>query len=89
MPCAPPPPRSPIWGFIAVCPDLFWRIQPGIDITDKTEAEWNQAFGYFKIFDQAKGVEDLKATVAATRTHAGQQWQAWGRWATAWAEGWR
>ena len=27
-------------GFIAVCPDLFWRIEPGIDITDKSDAEW-------------------------------------------------
>lgn len=54
-------------GFIAVCPDLFWRIQPGIDITDKTEAEWKQAFELFGKFDQAKGIEDLKATVAAAR----------------------
>jgi carboxymethylenebutenolidase len=23
-------------GFIAVCPDLFWRIEPGIDITDQS-----------------------------------------------------
>ena len=51
--------------FIAVCPDLFWRIQPGIDITDKSEAEWKQAFELFQKFDQAKGIEDLKATVAA------------------------
>jgi carboxymethylenebutenolidase len=54
-------------GFLAVCPDLFWRIQPGIDITDKTEAEWKQAFELFNKFDQAKGIEDLKATVAAAR----------------------
>ena len=27
-------------GFIAVCPDLFWRIEPGIDITDQSQAEW-------------------------------------------------
>ena len=26
-------------GFVAVCPDLFWRIEPGIDITDQSEAE--------------------------------------------------
>ena len=58
-------------GFIAVCPDLFWRIQPGIDITDKTEAEWKQAMDYLGRFDQAKGVEDLKATVAAARTMPG------------------
>lgn len=54
-------------GFIAVCPDLFWRIEPGIDITDKTEAEWKRAFELFQKFDQAKGIEDLKATVAAAR----------------------
>lgn len=54
-------------GFIAVCPDLFWRIQPGIDITDKTEAEWKQAFELFQKFDQAKGIDDLKATVAVAR----------------------
>lgn len=54
-------------GFIAVCPDLFWRIEPGIDITDKSEAEWKQAFELFGKFDQAKGIEDLKATVAAAR----------------------
>ena len=54
-------------GFIAVCPDLFWRIQPGIDITDKSDTEWKQAFELFQKFDQAKGIEDLKASVAASR----------------------
>jgi carboxymethylenebutenolidase len=58
-------------GFIAVCPDLFWRIEPGIDITDKSEAEWKQAFELFGKFDQAKGIEDLKASVAAARTLPG------------------
>jgi carboxymethylenebutenolidase len=54
-------------GFIVVCPDLFWRIEPGIDITDKSDAEWKRAFELFQTFDQAKGIEDLKATVAAAR----------------------
>ena len=58
-------------GFIAVCPDLFWRIEPGIDITDKSDAEWKRAFELFQTFDQAKGIEDLKATVAACRTLPG------------------
>jgi carboxymethylenebutenolidase len=58
-------------GFIAVCPDLFWRIEPGIDITDKSEAEWQKAFELFNKFDQAKGIEDLKATVAAARALPG------------------
>jgi carboxymethylenebutenolidase len=58
-------------GFIAICPDLFWRIQPGIDITDKTDAEWKQAFELFQKFDQAKGIADLKATLAAGRSLPG------------------
>jgi carboxymethylenebutenolidase len=58
-------------GFIAVCPDLFWRIEPNIDITDKTDAEWKKAFELFQKFDQAKGIEDLKATIAAARKMSG------------------
>ncbi|HVY17510.1 MAG TPA: dienelactone hydrolase family protein [Rhodopila sp.] len=58
-------------GFIAVAPDLFWRIEPGIDITDKSEAEWKRAFELFQAFDQDKGIADLKATVAAARKMPG------------------
>jgi carboxymethylenebutenolidase len=58
-------------GFIAVCPDLFWRIEPGIDITDKSEAEWKRAFELFQAFDQPKGIEDLKATVSTCRALPG------------------
>ncbi len=58
-------------GFIAVCPDLFWRIEPGIDITDKTDAEWKRAFELFQAFDQAKGIEDLKAALSASRRYPG------------------
>lgn len=58
-------------GFIAVVPDLFWRIEPGIDITDKSDAEWKRAFELFQAFDQVKGIEDLKTTVAVGRTLPG------------------
>jgi carboxymethylenebutenolidase len=58
-------------GFITICPDLFWRIEPNVDITDKTEAEWKKAFSLFGAFDQVKGIEDLKATVAVARSLPG------------------
>jgi carboxymethylenebutenolidase len=54
-------------GFIAICPDLFWRIEPRVDISDKTDAEWQKAFALFNAFDQEKGIFDLKATLAAAR----------------------
>jgi carboxymethylenebutenolidase len=58
-------------GFLAVCPDLFWRIEPGIDITDKTEAEWKRAFELFNAFDVDKGIKDIGATIAHVRGDPG------------------
>jgi len=57
-------------GFVAVCPDLFWRIEPGIELTDQTEAEWARAFGLFKAFDVDNGIEDLRAVAHTMRGHA-------------------
>jgi carboxymethylenebutenolidase len=54
-------------GFFALAPDLFWRQEPNVDITDKSKAEWDKAFALMNSFDQAKGIEDLKATVSVAR----------------------
>ena len=54
-------------GYVVLCPDLFWRQEPGIQITDKTEAEWAQAFGFFKGFHEAKGIDDLRTTLETLR----------------------
>ena len=58
-------------GYIVVAPDLFWRIRPGVNLTDKSESEWKEAFALMNAFDQDKGVEDLKAALAAARTMPG------------------
>jgi len=54
-------------GYVALCPDIFWRQEPGIQITDKSEAEWKKAFSLFQGFDVDKGVSDLKSTLAHLR----------------------
>lgn len=58
-------------GYLAICPDLFWRIEPGIDITDQSEAEWVKAFELYTAFNVDKGVEDIAATLATIRADEG------------------
>ena len=54
-------------GHVVLCPDLFWRQEPGIQITDQTDAEWQKAFSLYKGFNEAKGVDDLKSTLTHLR----------------------
>ncbi len=54
-------------GYCALCPDLFWRIEPGIDITDKTGEELKRAFGLFGLFDVDAGMTDIANSIAALR----------------------
>ena len=54
-------------GYTVMCPDLFWRQEPGIQITDKTQEEWQKAFSLYQGFNVEKGVDDLKATLATLR----------------------
>jgi carboxymethylenebutenolidase len=54
-------------GYLAICPDLFWRIEPGVDITDKSKAEWDKAFALFNAFDVDAGVKDIQATITKIR----------------------
>ena len=56
-------------GYLAVAPDLFWRQKPGVDLTDKTPAEWEQALALMKGMDQDRAMDDLKATLAIARAH--------------------
>ena len=63
-------------GFIAIAPDLFWRQEPGVSLTDKTKPEWDKAFALMNGFNQDKGVEDLKTTLQAARTLPGANGRA-------------
>ncbi len=50
-------------GYFALAPDLFWRIEPGVQLTDKTKEEWNRAFALMNKFDIESGVRDIQAAI--------------------------
>ena len=54
-------------GYTALCPDLFWRQEPGIQLTDQSEAEWQRAFQLFQGFDVDEGIADIDATIGHLR----------------------
>jgi carboxymethylenebutenolidase len=53
-------------GFVTLAPDLFWRMEPGIDL-DYSEHGWARAFECFQKFDADAGVRDIAATIKALR----------------------
>ena len=58
-------------GFLAICPDLFWRLEPEIELTDRSQAEWDRALDLMGRFDVDQGVEDIRATLAHIRADPG------------------
>ncbi|MEG3163738.1 dienelactone hydrolase family protein [Sphingomonas sp. PB2P19] len=54
-------------GYVAIAPDLFWRIEPGIELDPDVPAEFQRALGLFGTFDQDKGIADIEATIDAAR----------------------
>ncbi|MFL5236113.1 MAG: dienelactone hydrolase family protein [Rhizomicrobium sp.] len=54
-------------GYFALAPDLFWRIEPGVQLTDKSDDEWQRAFGLMTKFDPDFGAKDMQAAISHVR----------------------
>jgi carboxymethylenebutenolidase len=50
-------------GFVAVAPDLFWRQEPGVDLTVTSEADWQHGLRLYQAYDRDAGVRDIKDTL--------------------------
>jgi carboxymethylenebutenolidase len=53
-------------GFVALCPDLFWRLERGVQLTG---AEWERAIDFYQRIDEDKAVEDSAAALNFLRQH--------------------
>ena len=49
-------------GFIAVAPDLFWRQEPGVDLSVTSETDWQHGLRLYQAYDRDAGVRDIKET---------------------------
>src|SRR5246127_5965414 len=52
-------------GFIAVAPDLFWRQEPGVDLSVTSEADWQHGLRLYQAYDRDAGARDAKDSVDA------------------------
>src|SRR3954464_7066833 len=52
-------------GYLALAPDLFWRIEPGIQLDPDIPAQFHQAIEYMGKFNQDAGIRDIEATIRA------------------------
>lgn len=54
-------------GFITICPELFWRQEPHVDLSVRSQKDWEKGLALYAEYDIDKGVRDIEATVASAR----------------------
>lgn len=55
-------------GYLALAPDLFWRIEPRIELDPDMPEEMQRALDLMPQFDQDTGIADIEATIRHARS---------------------
>ncbi|WP_114240757.1 dienelactone hydrolase family protein [Dyella sp. C9] len=52
-------------GFLAVAPDLFWRLEPGLSLSVTSAEDWQHGVRLYQAYDRDAGVRDVEDTIKA------------------------
>jgi carboxymethylenebutenolidase len=54
-------------GYLAIAPDLFWRLEAGVELDPDVPDEFQRALALMNKFDQDRGIRDIEATIHEAR----------------------
>jgi carboxymethylenebutenolidase len=57
-------------GYSVIVPDLYWRLEPGVQLDPEDKDQFAKAFELDRAFDVDSGIEDLKATLLFLRQYS-------------------
>jgi len=55
-------------GYLALAPDLFWRVEPNVELDPDVPEQFQRALALMGAFDQDLGVADIEATIRHARS---------------------
>jgi carboxymethylenebutenolidase len=55
------------FGYLALAPDLFWRLDPNVELDADVPDQFQSALGLLQKFNQDQGIRDIEATIREAR----------------------
>ena len=74
-------------GYLALAPDLFWRLEPGVELDPDVPEQFQQALGLMQSSTRTRAIRDIEATIREARRRAARGRQGSASSATASAAG--
>jgi carboxymethylenebutenolidase len=59
-------------GYLALAPDLFWRLEPGVELDPDVSGQFQRAIALMQKFDQDQGIADIEAAIREARSRLPQ-----------------